>query len=115
MGINVIALTWKGVFQRKVQRQTIVGHSRGGSDRRYSIWHCCNPMDRDRILLKESRNRTRLEKSGMHKYCRGASHFFLATSQREASVCLPFRRLGTSRRKFSLIICSLCEKENAGL
>ena len=75
MGINVIALTWKGVFQRKVRRQTIVGHSRGGSDRRYSIWHCCNPMDRDRIFLKESRNRTRLEKSGMHKYCRGASHF----------------------------------------
>lgn len=37
MGINVIALTWKGVFQRKVRRQTIVGHSRGGSDRRYSI------------------------------------------------------------------------------
>lgn len=68
MGINVIALTWKGVFQRKVRRQTIVGHSRGGSDRRYSIWHCCNPMDRDRIFLKESRNRTRLEKSGMHKY-----------------------------------------------
>ena len=97
MGINVLALTWKGVFQRKVRRQTIVGHSRGGSDRRYSIWHCCNPMDRDRIFLKESRNRTRLEKSGMHKYC------------------LPFRRLGTSRRKFSLIICSLCEKENAGL
>ena len=50
MGINVIALTWKGVFQRKVRRQTIVGHSRGGSDRRYSIWHCCNPMDRDRIF-----------------------------------------------------------------
>ena len=54
MGINVIALTWKGVFQRKVRRQTIVGYSRGGSDRRYSIWHCCNPMDRDRIFLKRA-------------------------------------------------------------
>lgn len=75
MGTNVITLTWKGVFQRKVRLQTIVGHSRGGSDRRYSIWHCCNPTDRDRIFLKESRNRTRLEKSGMHKYCRGAHTF----------------------------------------
>ena len=52
MGINVIALTWKGVFQRKVRRQTIVGHSRGGLDRRYSIWHCCNPMDRESYFFK---------------------------------------------------------------